>query len=430
MPNLKWLRASAVMSFLALGLAAQDATQGRQAKAPEPAPAEAVKIEAHSSRWDYPKELVVPPGKGLHIVVRGDTLWDLAGKNLGNPYSWPQIWELNKWIKDPHWIYPGDPLLIDGARTTMAQASPDSPNGSKPAQTAKGGTAAQATAGGETTASTLTEGTPDLAEPEVANLKPDRQGRSPLRVMREELAFSFHDFIQMPFLAPKGAVAYFRDIRALKIVGNKEEEREILGETELVYLNGGADKGVKVGDRLVVIQQAAANLYRPYNPGRHHPLGDVLQQVGVIRVVTVHPRGSVAVVEKAMDPVQVGQYAAPFQEPANIPLKLRTDIQSPIQVKDLARIIYAQDDHKHTGNGEMIIVDKGSNDGLQVGDMLLALRYRTFPVTDSRQEKSRVMERTNHYLGQAIVVHTSAATATCRIVRSTDAFAIGDVLTR
>ena len=45
-------------------------------------------------------------------IAPGDTLWDLAEEHLGDPYFWPQIWEVNSYIGDPHWIYPGDPLVI------------------------------------------------------------------------------------------------------------------------------------------------------------------------------------------------------------------------------------------------------------------------------------------------------------------------------
>src|SRR4029078_13304390 len=48
----------------------------------------------------------------VHVIVKGDTLWALAGKYLGNPYLWPQIWEKNQYILDAHWIYPGDPLML------------------------------------------------------------------------------------------------------------------------------------------------------------------------------------------------------------------------------------------------------------------------------------------------------------------------------
>jgi hypothetical protein len=49
----------------------------------------------------------------VHTIVKGDTLWDLAAHYLGDPFLWPQIWERNPYIKDSHWIYPGDPVVID-----------------------------------------------------------------------------------------------------------------------------------------------------------------------------------------------------------------------------------------------------------------------------------------------------------------------------
>jgi LysM domain len=368
----------AVLAFAVPGLQAQEA-----------APAAAIKVEAHSSRWDYPKEIKVPEGSRTHIVQKGDTLWDLAGKYLGNPYAWPQIWELNQWIKDPHWIYPGDPLIIDLTRAVA------------------------------------TSGTvPDA----VVNLLPDQRRADPSAVRRPELGFSFQDFIQLPFIASEGAEAHFKGQGAFTITANKREDRQNLAEGEQVYLNGGVNQGVKVGDKFLILEIVARRLMHPTIARKK--LGDVIQQIGVVRVVTAQPDGSVAVIERCLDSVQVGDHLVRFVEPANIPAQLRTDLTEPIKIAaDAGVVVYARDAKVNSAGGDMVIIDKGANDGLKVGDVLLAARIRSFSVGSDKQKRPPT-ESTTYYLGQALVVRTDAQTATCRVLRSTEELGLGDAITR
>ncbi len=78
--------------------------QEQETTTSQPSSAETIKVEKHWSRYVYPEE--VPANVKVHIIERGDTLWDLAGKYLKNHFLWPQIWEANKYIRDAHWIYP------------------------------------------------------------------------------------------------------------------------------------------------------------------------------------------------------------------------------------------------------------------------------------------------------------------------------------
>src|SRR2546421_6000849 len=61
----------------------------------------------------------------VHVVKQGETLSGIAGEALKNPRMWPQLWEQNEHIINPHWIYPNDKILIRPVTEINAAKPPE-----------------------------------------------------------------------------------------------------------------------------------------------------------------------------------------------------------------------------------------------------------------------------------------------------------------
>lgn len=78
-----------------------------------------------------PDNLDAAPTTSTYIVQRGDTLWGIAERQLGDPLRWSEIYQLNEGrpqpggatLTDPHWIDPGWTLLLPAPPPTTPPAT-------------------------------------------------------------------------------------------------------------------------------------------------------------------------------------------------------------------------------------------------------------------------------------------------------------------
>lgn len=69
-------------------------------------------LRAATDGQDAPKGAAAWPDGLRYKVAAGDTLWDLSAKYLGSPWKWVELWERNRFLTNPHYIYPGTEITI------------------------------------------------------------------------------------------------------------------------------------------------------------------------------------------------------------------------------------------------------------------------------------------------------------------------------
>ena len=65
-----------------------------------------------ASGWTQAQVALNDGAPETYVVQKGDTLWGIAGMYLEKPWLWPELWDVNPQIDNPHLIFPGDELYI------------------------------------------------------------------------------------------------------------------------------------------------------------------------------------------------------------------------------------------------------------------------------------------------------------------------------
>lgn len=361
----------------------------------------------HWTAWNPPVSF--PEGATVYTIVRGDTLWDLAARYYGDAYLWPQLWEQNRYILDAHWIYPGDPLLIDVEVTgadeyaeSMAalEDGEPAPVDGEPDDPFRGLLTAAEAAG------------PPVPLGAEADVYCSGFIGGPEEPLPYALIGSEHGALR-----PRLGVSAGRTASRTKFSSTVETVRFDLATGDVVYLDGGLAVGLEPGQILTVVE-----------PGEvvRHPLdrslvvGRYYDRLGRVRVLSVQDETAIGEILEACSAINVGARLRAF-EPEPIPLGRQTrmrPVNFPVPAEHLVEapaIVFSEDRVVSMGQGNLAYIDRGAQDDVIPGDVFTIYRKNEPglpPVV----------------LGELAILAVEESTALARIVESRYVVYLGDRL--
>ena len=256
----------------------------------------------------------------MHQVNYGDTLWDLSIRYYDTPFHWEDILQANESLEGVEFLSPGSELIIPDIFGTTVNIS--------------GGAAS--------------------VEFYTTSLISSKSLLS--RLLLETTGMVTDN--------PPAPVCYIVEVNVDEV---DEYASEFAIPGDMIALDIGQNQGVEI-DRV----------YKIYNIGEEvsHPetdevLGKVIRVAGVCRVVNTSPTASVAVIEHAYLPVIIGDYLVPYTSVA--PVEVSTN--SVVSGMDAWVIAFQDPDADRVYAFDVIYLDRGSDDGLQSGDIFYMYKY-------------------------------------------------------
>ncbi|MBV9888019.1 MAG: hypothetical protein JO119_15855 [Acidobacteria bacterium] len=169
------------------------------------------------------------------------------------------------------------------------------------------------------------------------------------------------------------------DIRVIS--GEQSSYKIIFSRGDYVYMNRGAQQGVKPGDVYSIVRpdRDTANEWFYGQDKATKRIGVLYRDIGQVRIVNVQPEASVAEILFSCNYMQRGDVARPFVERPIPPYKdaSKFDIFAPVSGKPVGRVLSAYDWHQALGAGITAYVNVGASKGVKVGDYLRIFRYQT-----------------------------------------------------
>jgi hypothetical protein len=383
----------------------------------------------------------------VHVVKQGETLSGIAGEVLKNPRMWPQLWEQNEHIINPHWIYPNDKILVAPV-TPLAEAKPPEPEApaAPPAPPAP-------------PAPEQPQAPRRIQLPAVAPPPPAPASRTGVLVIDQRAPgpeIKFEDIYCSGFVRTE------RVEKKYKVIGRYDPSGAVLAaQTDYVYLSRGAEDGIAIGGDYQVVRPTKS-LTNPY--GHTHGdrnLGMHYLDVAQVRVVLAQADYSLArVIHSCGDAVEVGDLVIPFQ-PVVFPQPPRPRPFSPTMTTNsgIDGMIVASksvlenfgsafhssgvipgvrgDDRLGVtergiaGAGEIVYIDVGSDTGVKLGDLFIVYRYEDYDsqLFPAPREIKRLKDARSA-VGELIIVNVGERASTAVVTYASDALSLGDAVER
>jgi hypothetical protein len=337
-----------------------------------------------------------------YTVKPGDTLWDLSGRFLNNPWYWPKIWSYNPEISNPHWIYPGNLLRF-------YPSAEEAPTRVEPVPGVGPGTpVAEAEEEVESVRELEDLSRADMKGPAPAE-ETDAVGvAGPYKVgyVASKSRFARRDtFVTPRELAESGS------IRAAF------EEKLMLSSHDRAYASFDRPADVKVGETYVVYKTE-----RPiYHPVTKELFGYQSAVLGSAKVVKVEDRAATLVIAQTLQPIERGAMLGPWTQKFFRPVDRKPNRQA---VE--GRIIAAQVDVvTQVGEHHVVFLDRGEKDGVEEGNSFAVLRsgdqYGKDPHAPTWDSNLPI-----EAVGELLVVDVKERASSALVTRSLKELMVGD----
>ncbi len=300
-------------------------------------------LEGTGTAADEGRGAVPPPD--TYTVRPGDTLWDLSGRFLNNPWYWPKIWSYNPEIANPHWIYPGNVVKF-------YPAADEAPARVEPVETA------------------AAEEEPERAVRELEDFsKADmKEGAS----AEEEDVVAVSGPYKIAYVPPKTKFARHdtfvtpRELAESGAITAAFEEKIMLSSQDRAYAKFERKADVKPGETYVVYKTDRAI----YHPDTKELWGYQSVVLGSAKVVAVEDKAATLIVQQSFDAIERGALLGPWTEKFYRPVGRRPNRQA-LE----GRIIASQTEVvTMLGEHHIVFVDKGQKDGVEEGNVFTVVR--------------------------------------------------------